>query len=79
MLLRNEVKPGVLSVGINGVNMNLKIHEAVSANAVFKDGLCTDKVQQLHVMVRAVLDENYAKPNPFLCMPRCDKDNKDDV
>jgi len=72
-----NVNPSVTIV-IIGDGMNLKIHEAVSANAVFKDGIRTDVVQQLHVMVRQVLDENYSKPNPFLCMPNMDKEKKDE-
>ena len=48
--------------------MNLKKHDAVSVVDVWDGGIRTDAVQQLHVMVRAVLDENYTKPDPFLCM-----------
>ncbi len=54
--------------------MNLKQHEAVSVVDVWDGGLRTDAVQQLHVMVRAVLDENYTKPDPFLCMDEYKED-----
>lgn len=60
---------------IGKYDMNLKKHEAICVVDVWDGGLRTDEVQQLHVMVRCVLDENYTKSDPFLCMPQfCDKD-----
>lgn len=57
--------------------MNLKQHDAVSVVDVWDGGIRSDAVQQLHIMVRAVLDENYTKPDPFLSLPQY-KDVKDE-
>lgn len=49
--------------------MNLKQHDAVEVVDVWDGNLRSNEVQQLHVMVRKVLDDNYTKPDPFLSVP----------
>lgn len=49
--------------------MNLKQHDAVEVVDVWEGNLRSNEVQQLHVMVRKVLDDNYTKPDPFLSVP----------
>lgn len=60
--------------------MNLKQHEAVEVVDVWDGNLRSNDVQQLHVMVRKVLDDNYTKPDPFLVIDVCiEEDVQKDV